>query len=37
MGDNINTIKQNTDGLTDTSKDVGREVNTEETKCSITI
>jgi hypothetical protein len=29
---NMDTIKQNTDSLTDTSKEVGLEVNTEKTK-----
>jgi hypothetical protein len=32
LGDNIDTIKKNTETLTDTSKDVGLEVNTEKTK-----
>jgi hypothetical protein len=32
LGDNINTIKKSTQTLTDTSKEVGLEVNTEETK-----
>jgi hypothetical protein len=31
-GDNIDTIKKNTRTLTDASKDVGPEVNTEKTK-----
>jgi hypothetical protein len=37
LGDNINTIKKNTEGLTGTSKDVGLEVNTRKTKHSVTI
>jgi hypothetical protein len=32
LGDNIDTIKKNTEILTDASKDVGLEVNTEKTK-----
>jgi hypothetical protein len=32
LGDNIDTIKKNTEGLIDTSKEVGLEVNTEKTK-----
>jgi hypothetical protein len=32
LGDNIDTIKKNTETLTDTSKEVGLEVNTEKTK-----
>jgi hypothetical protein len=32
LGDNIDTIKKNTQTLIDTSKEVGLEVNTEETK-----
>jgi hypothetical protein len=31
LGDNINDIKKNTQTLTDASKDVGLEVNTEKT------
>jgi hypothetical protein len=32
LGDNIDTIKKNTQTLTDASKEVGLEVNTEKTK-----
>jgi hypothetical protein len=32
LGDNINTIKKNTDNLTDASKKLGVEVNVEKTK-----
>jgi hypothetical protein len=32
LGDNIDTIKKNTEFLIDTSKEVGLEVNTEKTK-----
>jgi hypothetical protein len=32
LADNINTIKKNTETLTDASKEVGLEVNTEKTK-----
>jgi hypothetical protein len=32
LGDNINTIKKNTETLIKTSKEVGLEVNTEKTK-----
>jgi hypothetical protein len=32
LGDNIDTIKKNTETLIDTSKEVGLEVNTEKTK-----
>jgi hypothetical protein len=32
LGDNIETIKKNTQTLTDASKEVGLEVNTEKTK-----
>jgi hypothetical protein len=35
MGDNINTIKKNTKTLTDISKEVGLEVNSEKTKCML--
>jgi hypothetical protein len=36
LGDNINTRKKNKDALTDASKEVGLEVNTEKTKCMST-
>jgi hypothetical protein len=32
LGDNINTIKKNTEALIDTSKEIILEVNTEKTK-----
>jgi hypothetical protein len=32
LGDNIDTTKKNTETLTDTSEEVGLEVNTEKTK-----
>jgi hypothetical protein len=32
LGDNINNMKKNTETLIETSKEVGREVNTETTK-----
>jgi hypothetical protein len=32
LGDNINTIKKNTETLIDTNKEVGPEVNTEKTR-----
>jgi late competence protein required for DNA uptake (superfamily II DNA/RNA helicase) len=32
LGDNIDTIKKNTEALTDASKDVGLEINVEKTK-----
>jgi hypothetical protein len=32
LGDNIDSIKKNTENLIDASKKVGREVNTEKTK-----
>jgi hypothetical protein len=32
LGDNIDTIKKNTETLTDTSEEAGVEVNTEKTK-----
>jgi hypothetical protein len=32
MGDNINTMKKNTEALTDPTKKVGREINTQKTK-----
>jgi hypothetical protein len=32
LGDNIDTMKKNTQTLTDASKEVGLEVNTEKTK-----
>jgi hypothetical protein len=33
LRDNINTVQKNTQTLTDASKEVGLEVNTEKTKC----
>jgi hypothetical protein len=33
LGDNIDTIKKNTETLIDASKDVGLEINIEKTKC----
>jgi hypothetical protein len=33
LGDNTDTIKKNTQTLTDASKEVGLEENTEKTKC----
>jgi hypothetical protein len=40
LGDDVNTIKKNTESLTDASKEVGLEVNTEKTasicRCLIT-
>jgi hypothetical protein len=35
LGDNMGTMKKNTETLTDASKEVGREVNSEETKCML--
>jgi hypothetical protein len=35
LGDNIDTIKKNTDTLIDASKEVGLEVNTRKTKCML--
>jgi hypothetical protein len=32
LGDNIDTIKKNTEALTDASKEVGLEINVEKTK-----
>jgi hypothetical protein len=35
LGDNIDTIKKNTEILTDASKEVGLEVNAEKNKCML--
>jgi hypothetical protein len=35
LGDNIDTIKKNTQTLIDASKEVGLRVNTEKTKCML--
>jgi hypothetical protein len=35
LGDSINTIKENTGTLLQTSRDVGIEINAEKTKCMI--
>jgi hypothetical protein len=35
LGDNIDTIQKNTDTLIDDSKEVGLEVNTENTECML--
>jgi hypothetical protein len=35
LGDNVDTIKQNTQTLIDVSKEVGLEVNTEKTKYTL--
>jgi hypothetical protein len=35
LGDNIDTMKKNTEALIDTSKEVDLEVNAEKTKCML--
>jgi hypothetical protein len=35
LGQKINTIKKNTQTLIDASKEVGLEINTEKTKCTL--
>jgi hypothetical protein len=35
LGDNIDTIKKNTETLIDASKEVGREINVEKTECML--
>jgi hypothetical protein len=37
LGDNIQTVKKNMETLIDASKDVGLELNVEETKCMLSL
>jgi hypothetical protein len=35
MGENVGTVRENTEALSDASKEVGWEVNQEKTKCML--